>query len=203
MKVIGSTTSPYVRKVRIVLAEKKIDYDFELDNPWTADTRVPQSNPLGKVPVLILEDGRKLYDSRVIVEFLDSVSPVNRLIPADNREKIEVKRWEALADGILDAGISARLEGQRPDGEKSPTAIARQMGKVDAGLAVLANDLGDRPWCCAGTDVTLADIAVGCCVGWLDFRFPQLEVGTRHANLGRLAKRLAERASFAATVPKE
>jgi glutathione S-transferase len=202
MKVIGSTTSPYVRKVRVVLAEKKIDYDLELDSPWAADTRVPQSNPLGKVPVLILEDGRKLYDSRVIVEFLDNVSPVNRLIPAENREKTEVKRWEALADGILDAGIFARLESQRPDGEKSPSTIERQLSKVNAGLAAMANDLGDRPWCC-GIDLTLADIAVGCCVGWLDFRFPQLEVGTRHANLGRLSKRLTERASFAATTPKE
>ncbi len=202
MKVIGSTSSPYARKVRIVMAEKKIEFDFEQDSPWAPDTRVPQFNPLGKVPVLILEDGRKLYDSRVIVEFLDSASPVNRLIPADNREKIEVKRWEALADGILDAGISARLEGQRPDGEKSPAAIAHQMGKVNAGLAAMANDLGERGWCC-GIDLTLADIAVGCCVGWLEFRFPQLEVGTRHANLGRLAKRLAERASFAVTFPKE
>src|SRR5262249_16928421 len=154
------------RKVRIVLAEKKIDYEFEQHNPWAADTRVPEFNPLGKVPALLLEDGRSLYDSRVIAEFLDNVSPVNRLIPAGNREKTEVKRWEALADGVLDAGILGRLEGQRPEGEKSATVIARQFGKVDAGLAAIANDLGERPWCC-GIDLSLADIAVGCCLGWL------------------------------------
>ena len=202
MKIIGSTTSPYVRKVRIVLAEKKIDYEFEKHNPWAEDTRVPEFNPLGKVPVLQLEDGRTLYDSRVIVEFLDNVSPVNRLIPAENREKTEVKRWEALADGILDAAIAARLEGQRPDGEKSPATIARQMGKVGAGLALISGDLEDRHFCC-GIDLTLADIAVGSCLGWLAFRFPQLEWAAKHENLARLAKRLGERPSFAATVPHE
>jgi len=202
MKVIGSTTSPYVRKVRIVLAEKKIDYDFELANPWAADTRVHESNPLGKVPALMLEDGRTLYDSRVIVEFLDNVSPVNRLIPAENRDKIEVKRWEALADGMLDAGILARLEGQRPEGEKSLSNIQRQFAKIDRCLAVASQDLAERNWCC-GIDLTLADIALGCCLGWIAFRMPQLDWAGRHENLGKLMKRLSERPSFAATVPHE
>jgi glutathione S-transferase len=202
MKVIGSTTSPYVRKVRIVLAEKKIDYDFEVADPWAPGTTVPQFNPLGKVPALVLEDGRTLYDSRVIAEFLDNVSPVNRLIPGENREKTEVKRWEALADGILDAGILARLESRRPEGEKSPATLQRQLDRVDSGLAAISADLAERNFCC-GIDLTLADIAVGCCLGWLAFRMPQIDWASRHENLARLSKRLGERASFAATVPHE
>ena len=82
MKLIGSLTSPYVRKARIVLAEKKIEYDFEIDSPWNADSNVPNVNPLGKIPALILDDETVLFDSRVIVEYLDNVTPNNKLMPA-------------------------------------------------------------------------------------------------------------------------
>jgi glutathione S-transferase len=202
MKLIGSTTSPYVRKVRIVLAEKKIECDFELSNPWADDTRVPDYNPLGKVPALVLDDGRCLYDSRVIVEFLDNVSPVNKLIPASNRERSEVRRWEALADGVVDAGSAARLENARPEGEKSPAWVKRQMGKISAGLAAMDRDLGDKPWC-TGNDYTLADIAVGACLGWLEFRFGSMDLREEHSNLGRLLDKLANMPSYTDTTPKE
>jgi glutathione S-transferase len=202
MKLIGSLTSPFVRKVRMVLAEKKIEYDMTLGNPFAEDTRVPEFNPLGKVPALVLEDGRCLYDSRVIVEFLDNVSPVNRLIPATNRERSEVKRWEALADGVLDAGVLLRMENQRPDGEKSPGWIKRQTGKVESGLTVMDRDLGEKTWC-TGIEFTLADIAVGACLGWLEFRHPQFDIRGRHANLARLLDKLADVPSFADTMPKD
>ena len=110
MKLIGSLTSPYVRKVRIVFNEKKVDVDLELENVWAADTKIGATNPLGKVPCLIADDGEAIYDSRVIAEYADGLSPVSKLIPADNRERAAVKTWEALADGIMDAGILARLE---------------------------------------------------------------------------------------------
>src|SRR5260221_8934408 len=112
MKLIGSLASPYTRKVRIVLAEKKIDYDFEIDNPWKADAKAAKLNPLGKVPVLVLDDGRTLFDSRVIVGFLDNASPISRLVPAENRERVEARRWDAPADGGPDPGWPARLETQ-------------------------------------------------------------------------------------------
>jgi glutathione S-transferase len=198
MKLIGSFTSPFVRKVRIVLAEKKIDCTFEEAIPNAPGSRVPDYNPLGKIPVLALEDGRRLFDSRVIVEFLDNVSPVNRLIPAGNRERSDVKRWEALADGVTDAALLARLENQRPESQRSADWIARQSSKVEAGLAAMDRDLGDRSWC-SGIDLTLADIAVGCCLGWLDFRNPDLKVRERFANLGRLMGKLNERPAFAET----
>ncbi|HKW36696.1 MAG TPA: glutathione S-transferase C-terminal domain-containing protein [Burkholderiales bacterium] len=202
MKLIGSHASPYTRKVRVVLAEKKIEFDFEVDNPWKADAVTPKFNPLGKVPVLVLDDGSALYDSRVIVAFLDSASPLSRLIPAESRDRVEVRRWESLADGVLDAGIAARLENQREAKLKSTAWIDRQMGKVRSGLTALDADLGEKPWC-AGNALTLADIACGVCLGWLDFRYPKMDWRKDHANLARHFAKLSERPSFAETVPKE
>jgi glutathione S-transferase len=202
MKLIGSLASPFARKVRIVLAEKKIDYEFELDNPWKPDAKTPAFNPLGKVPVLVLDDGTTLFDSRVIAEFLDSASPIARLLPAESRERIEVRRWEALADGVLDAGVLARLESQREAKLKNAAWIDRQMGKVRAGLGAMDEGLGDKLWC-TGNSYTLADIAVGACLGWLDFRYPKLDWKKERPNLARLSAKLSERPSFTDTMPSE
>ena len=202
MKLIGSLASPYTRKVRIVLAEKKIDYEFEIDNPWKADAQAAKLNPLGKVPVLVLDDGRTLFDSRVIAGFLDNASPLARLVPAENREHIEVRRWEALADGVLDAGVLARLENQREAKLRNSSWIERQMGKVASGLAAMDADLGDKPWC-VGNACTLADVALGVCLGWLEFRFPKLDWKEKHANLARAFSKLSERQSFIDPVPSE
>jgi glutathione S-transferase len=202
MKLIGSLASPYTRKVRIVLAEKKIDYDFEIDNPWKADAKAAKLNPLGKVPVLVLDDGRTLFDSRVIVGFLDNASPISRLVPAGNREGVEARRWEALADGVLDAGVLARIENQREAKLRNAPWIERQMGKVDAGLAAMDSDLGDKAWC-VGNGYTLADIALGVCLGWLDFRYPKTDWKKDQANLARAFAKLSERQSFSDTLPKE
>ncbi len=202
MRLLGSLTSPYVRKARIALAEKKIEYTFELEDPWDAKSRVADANPLGKVPVLVLEDGSTLFDSRVIVEFLDSVSPISRLIPAGNREKIEVKRWEALADGVLDAAVAVVLERRRPAKQKSEVLIGRQMDKIERGVAVMARDLADKPWC-TGHAFTLADIACGVALGYLDFRVGAFDWRVLHANLVKLTAKLAERPSFADTAPSE
>jgi len=144
MKLIGSHTSPYARKVRIVLAEKKIEYDFVLDSPWAADSKVPDINPLGKIPVLVLDDETPLFDSRVIVEYIDNVTPNNKLFPAPNRERIEVKRWEALADGLCDAAVAALLEGKRPATPEGAAWIARQRDKVARSLEFMAEALGDK-----------------------------------------------------------
>ncbi len=202
MKLLGSLTSPFVRKARVVLTEKKIEYTFEQENPWDEKSRVPDANPLGKVPVLVLEDDSTLFDSRVIVEFLDSVSPISRLIPSGNREKIEVKRWEALADGVLDAAVVIVLERRRPVKQKNEPTIKRQMAKIERGLAVMSRDLGDKPWC-TGNAFTLADIACGIALGYLDFRHETYDWRVLHANLAKLAAKLAERPSFADTAPIE
>ena len=204
MKLIGSLASPYVRKVRIVLAEKKLDYAFELENVWVPETRIAQSNPLGKVPCLVMEDGSALIDSRVIVEYLDTLTPVCKLLPAggNGRERADIKNWEALADGILDAGVLMRLErAQRPPELQSDAWIARQHEKVTLGLAALAARLGESVYC-AGKTYTLADVAVGCALGWLSFRFPEIDWRGEHPALARLFDKLSERQSFKDTVPQ-
>ena len=203
MKLIGSTTSPYVRKARIVMAEKKLDYQFVLENVWAADSRIAASNPLGKVPCLIMEGGEAVFDSRVIVEYLDTLSPVGKLIPSTGRERAEVKTWEALADGLLDAAILVRLENTfegRSPAQRSQAWIDRQMDKVHASLKALAQGLGDKPFC-SGIHLSLSDIAVGCALGWLEFRFPEITWRTDHPNLAKLMDKLAQRPSFADTQP--
>ena len=203
MKLIGALTSPYVRKVRVVMAEKKLDYDFVTENVWSADTQITEFNPLGKVPCLVMEGSEALHDSRVIVEYLDTLSPVGKLIPPVGRERAEVKTWEALADGLMDAAILARLEATwagRSEAERSQAWIERQLGKVQGALRAMGQGLADKPFC-AGIHLSLADIAVGCSLGYLDFRFPQIDWRTPHPNLLRLYDKLAQRASFADTVP--
>lgn len=200
MKLIGSLTSPYVRKVRIVLAEKKIDYDLVVDSPWVEGNQVAAFNPLGKVPVLVLDDDSTLFDSRVIAEYLDTVAPNSRLIPASGRERISVKRWEALADGVLDAAVAAFLESRRPDGERSPSWIDRQRGKLAQALEVMADELGEQPWC-YGSAMSLADIAVGCALGYVLFRLPDIGWREQYPNLAQLYEKLMQRHAFAETVP--
>jgi glutathione S-transferase len=202
MKLIGSHTSPYTRKVRIVLAEKKIEYDFVIDSPWLADSTVPNVNPLGKIPVLLLDDETPLFDSRVIVEYIDNVTPNNKLFPAPNRERTEVKRWEALADGLCDAAVAALLEGKRPANEQSPGWITRQNDKMARTLAFMAESLGEKTFC-MGTHISMADIALGTALGYLGFRFPGIAWHEDHPNLARLYDKLMLRASFAETVPKD
>lgn len=202
MKLYGSPLSPFVRKVRIVLAEKKIECETEWVDVMAPDTPINRRNPLGKVPALMLDDETALFDSRVIVEFLDNVSPFSRLIPDENRERIAVRRWEALTDGVIDAGILIRYESLRVKKEQSDAWVERQKGKVERGLAAMSAELGERPWC-HGNGYTLADIAFGCCLGWLDFRKPAgIEWRGKYPNLVKHFDKLMERPSFQDTVPK-
>ena len=201
MKLIGSLTSPYVRKVRIVFNEKKFDVDLELENVWAADTKISATNPLGKVPCLIADDGEAIYDSRAIAEYADGLSPVSRLIPTDNRERATVKTWEALADGVMDAGILARLERTwRPADQQSSAWVDRQMGKIQNALRQMSEKLGGNAWC-HGNQMTLADVAVGCAVGYLLFRFPEIKWQVQYPNLDRLYQKLLQRSSFIETEP--
>ena len=203
MKLIGSITSPYVRKVRIVMAEKKLDYQLVTEDVWAADTSIGASNPLGKVPCLVMEGGEALFDSRVIVEYVDTLSPVGKLIPDRGRERAEVKTWEALADGLLDAAILARLEASwsgRKEGERSQAWIDRQMKKIDDSLIAMNRALAERSHC-VGIHLSLADIAVGVAVSYLDFRFPNIHWRQAHPNLAVLSERLALRPSFKDSLP--
>ncbi len=203
MKLIGNTTSPYDRKVRIVLAEKKLDYQYALENPWLPTSTIGASNPLGKVPCLVLEGGEAIFDSRVIVEYLDTLSPVGKLIPPNGRERAEVKTWEALADGVLDAALAARLEqtwAGRTAEQRSQAWIDRHLAKINAGLAAMSQGLADKPFC-GNIHMNLADIAVGAALGYISFRFPDIDWRGAHPNLAKLFDKLSLRPSFMETVP--
>ena len=202
MKLIGSLTSPYVRKVRVVMVEKKLDFQLVLEDVWESDA-VLKSNPLGKVPCLVPEGGEAIFDSRVIVEYLDTLSPVGKLIPPSGRERTEVRTWEALADGLLDAAILARLEATwkgRSDSQRSQAWIDRQLGRVAGAVQAMSQGLGDKPHC-AGTYFTLADVATGCALGYLDLRFPDIAWRAQYPNLQKLYDKLAARQSFIDSAP--
>jgi len=200
MKLIGSLNSPYVRKVRVVMAEKKLDYQLELENVWSPDTQIQSHNPLGKVPCLVMEDSGALFDSRVIVEYLDTLSPVARLIPQTGRDRAAVKCWEAIADGLLDASVLIVRENQRPDAQRSTEWIERQYGKIDAALHAMEESLGEQVYC-TGVNYSLADIAVGCALGYLDLRFAHLNWRADHPNLTRHYDKLSARQSFIDSAP--
>jgi glutathione S-transferase len=202
MKLIGTPTSPYTRKVRVVLAEKRIDYDFVVDPPYEAATGVPAYNPLGKVPVLVLDDATTIFDSRVIVEYLDSASPVAKLLPEDTRQRIQTRRWEALADGCTDATAAIVIEKRRPQELQWPAWLERQQDKIARALQMMSDDLGARTWCC-GDFFNLSDIAVACCLGFLDLRLPEVAWRETYPNLAKLTEKLAQRPSFRDTVPPQ
>lgn len=199
MKLLYTTNSPYARKVRIVAAEKHIEMEMELVVLAAEDCPVKQFNPLGKVPVLILDDGESLYDSRVIVEYLDHRTPLAHLLPSDNNAKARVRRWEALADGVCDAAVAVILEKRK----ESPNAewVSKQMDKVLAGLKTLDADLDHSNWCVNNT-FSLADIAVGCTLGYLQLRFADVfDFVATYPNLHRLQTALNKRASFKNSMP--
>ena len=203
MKLIGSVTSPYVRKVRVVMAEKKLEYTFVTDDVWSATTLIHASNPLGKVPCLVMEGQEAMFYSRVIVEYLDTLSPVGKLIPSAGRERAEAKTWEALADGLLDAALLARMEAvwaQREDSQRCQAWIDRQLDKIQHALSAMSRGLGDKAFC-SGIHLSLSDIAVGCALAYLDFRFAQIDWRTPYPNLHKLHDKLAQRPSFVDSMP--
>jgi glutathione S-transferase len=201
MKLLASPASPYTRKVRIVLTEKKIECDIEMVDVNPVDNPVNAHNPLGKIPALVLDDGSALYDSRVIAEFLDGKSPIGRLIPDDLRDRVAVRRWEALADGVLDAGLLVRYESLRDKKEQSKAWSDKQLARIRRGMAQMSSELAERPWCHAER-YSLADIALGCCVGWLDFRKPGgVDWSREYPGLAKHYEKLMARPAFAETIP--
>jgi len=200
MKLIIATPSPYARKARIALREKGIDYEEIVDNPWLEQTGIKRVNPLGKVPCLILDDGQVLHDSKVIVEYLDTLGRKPQLIPHDPALRVAHKQIEALADGVCDAIVLIVLERSRPEHMRSADWMGRQHLKIEAGLVELARLLGDREWF-TDAGFALAEVATGCALAYMDLRFAQYEWRPLHPNLAQLFQRLCARASFNATLP--
>ena len=199
MKLVGSKTSPYVRKCRVILAERALPFEFIEESAWTAETTVPRYNPLNKVPALVMDDGESIYDSRVICEYLDAISG-GGLLPSDPAERAKVRRFEALGDGLADAGITAFLERKREAARQDPTWIARQLDKVNSAVGTIEAGLGSREFF-GGKAPNMADIACACAVFWSEFRMPELGVRQKHPRIKAWAERMESRPSFASTRP--
>jgi|TARA_B110000208_G_scaffold191993_1_gene261574 glutathione S-transferase len=200
MKLLYTPNSPYARKVRVVAIEKHMEMQLQEVVLGDADSPLLQHNPLGKVPTLVLNDNVALYDSRVIVEYLAARRPVNQLLPDENKLKVEVMRWEALADGVCDAAVAIVLEYRKPEAEQSAATLKKQWLKVDNGLAALNKDISKKKWCVNET-FSLADIAVGCLLGFVDLRLKQLNWQSRYPNLWKHFTILSKRPSFKETAP--
>jgi glutathione S-transferase len=200
LELISATPSPYARKVRIALAEKGIPFELRTEVPWDSTTATPRYNPLEKLPVLILDDGSSVYESRFILEYLEAKYPAPPMLPDDIDGKLAARHVEVLADGVCDACVLIFWERHRPAAEQSHAWIDRQQRKVDGGLAALSRIAGDREYV-IGDRFGLADIVTGTVLGYLSVRFAELPWRDRHPNLAVLSDRLEQRPSFRNSVP--
>ncbi len=198
MKLISATPTPYAQ--RIALAEKDIPFDLVTEVPWNSDTSLPRHNPLEKLPVLVLDDGNTVYELSFILEWLERKHPVPALLPRDDDGILAAKRCLVLGDGVCDAFLLVFFERRRPAEHQSSPWIARQMRKIDGGLAEMARLVAGQEYVVADR-FTLGDIGFGAVLGYFDVRFPELNWRGRHPNLARYFDRLSERPSFQATVP--
>ena len=200
MKLLGTTTSPYARKVRLVMFEKNITHEFIVDLPREPGSLVPRVNPLGRVPALILDDETCVFDSPVIAEYADSLSDTPILIPRDDAmARMRVKRWEALADGIVDSAVVVRMERIRPEEKQDEGNITRNNDAISRALALAADQLGEREWC-EGAAITLADLALVSALIYLDLRQPERDWRGKHPNLAVWCARISARPGVQASL---
>lgn len=199
MKLTASLTSPYARKIRILLAEKQIPCELVVDSPWETATSVPALNPLGKVPVLETDDGETFFDSPVIAGFLEALDIPPHFIPQAGMPAVRVRQTEALADGILDAAVLAYLETLRPAEARLQSSIDRQHDKINRALARLESQLTGEFF--HDDRISLADVAVGCALEYLDLRAPGLDWRAHYPRLKAFLAQIGERDSFVSTRP--
>jgi glutathione S-transferase len=202
MKLLGSITSPYVRKIRVQLLEKQIPFEFVLEDVWKADTSITEHNPLGKVPCLILTGGQVLFDSLVISGQMEYMMPTIPLLPTNPAKRAEVRTLEVLGQGMSEAAVAILLETRFHKSEAvSQLWIDRQMKKIQDCLAYVENRVVNTPGGYLTEQFSLADISVGCALFYLDFRMPELNWREKHPGLIDYAERLACRPSFESTKP--
>ncbi|WP_149452104.1 glutathione S-transferase [Escherichia albertii] len=199
MKLIGSYTSPFVRKLSILLLEKGITFEFINELPYNADNGVAQFNPLGKVPVLVSEEGEYWFDSPIIAEYIELMNVAPPMLPGDPLESLRVRKIEALADGIMDAALASVREQARPAAQQSETELLCQREKINRGLDALEGYLVDGT---LNTDtINLATIAIACAAGYLNFCRVAPGWCVERPNLVKLVENLFSRESFARTEP--
>ncbi len=199
MKLIGNYTSPYVRKISVILLEKGITFEFVNDNPWTIESATPHYNPLGKVPALVTGEDEYWFDSPVIAEYLELLDIAPALIPREPKAALKMRQMEALADGIMDAALVSVREQQRPPAQQSETELLRQREKISRGLDMLEKFAADKTL--SAEPLTVANIAVACAVGYINFRRVSPGWCVARPHLVKLVEVLFQRESFARTEP--
>ena len=199
-KVISATPSPYARKVRIALAEKDVPFELITEVPWDATTRTPDHNPLEKLPILIRDDGDPVYESYLIMEYIERMHPTPPLVPSDDAGWLLAKRLEVLCDGVCDAFVLSFFERHRASELQSGPWLARQQRKIDGGLAEMARLLGDKTHF-IGTEFTLADLAAATATSYLSVRWPEIDWRTAYPTLLAHSDRMEQRPSFQSSRP--
>ena len=206
MKLLSSPATPFGRKVEVVAIEKGLIDGIEVVATSTSPTSAsrgafPRSNPLIKIPTLILDDGRVLYDSLVICDYFDTLRPPPRVIPEAGAKRWDVLTTHALASGICEAAVSSRYEqALRPEPLRWPDWVKGQMRKIDSGLNSLEGNIGllGDP---GAAHVDVAQVAAGCAVGYLDFRFAHGGGRKTRPRLAAWNVEFAKRASMQKTMP--
>lgn len=201
MKLLGTPTSPYVRKVRLMLLEKNIPHEYLIDPPREPGSLVARVNPLGRIPALVLDDDTCVFDSPVIAEYVDSLNDTPILIPRnDAKARMQVKRWEALADGIMDSAIAVRNERLRPEEKQEPANITLHNNAISRALQFAEGELGNNTWV-NGDSLSLGDFALFSTLVYLDLRQPERDWRSAHPKLldwfGRVAARPSAQTSLA------
>lgn len=200
MKLLGTNTSPYVRKVRLVMLEKNIPHTYLVDAPREPGSQVARANPLGRIPALILDDQTCVFDSPVIAEYVDMLNDSPILIPRnDPLARMRVKRWEALADGIMDSAVAVRNERMRPTDKQEPANINLHNLAITRALDYAASQLGQQDWC-EGRGITLADLALASALIYLDLRQAERDWRSDHPNLAAWFARVSARESVKVTL---
>lgn len=200
MKLLGTHASPYVRKVRLVLLEKNIPHEYLVDAPREVGSQVARVNPLGRIPALILDDETCVFDSPVIAEYADTLNDTPILIPrGDALARMRVKRWEGLADGIMDSALVVRTERIRPEEKQDAGNITRHNEAISRALAFAADQLGDKEWC-EGAAISLGDLALASVLIYLDLRQPERDWRGAHPNLAAWFARISARPSVRASL---
>ncbi len=204
MKLRYSPTSPYVRKISVTIIELGLEDDVTNvpTNVWDAECDIANDNPLGKVPTLVADDGKAIYDSPVIVEFLESLASADkniRLIPPSGDMRWKVLRLQALADGVLDAAILKFLELRRSENERSAAWMKRQESVIERGYAALDREAASF----ADGGIDIGQISTACLLGWYEFRFPGFSWRGDCPSLSRWFDTFSTRPSMQKTGPKE
>jgi glutathione S-transferase len=199
MKLIGSYTSPFVRKISVILLEKGITFEFVNELPYNAENGVSQFNPLGKVPALVTDDGETWFDSPIIAEYLEQLGMAPALLPTDAKAALRLRQLEALADGIMDAALTSVREQARPAAQQSESELVRQREKISRALDALEQYAANGVLQSQSLD--LANIAVACAIGYLNFRRVSPGWCVERPQLVKLVETLFQRESFARTEP--